>query len=154
MNSHSGLFVVIGLLHLFIAVCAQAEAYSITVKPASGIVGTVSLNLHEAGEASLLAYERAENAPGTRIVENRLALTAVEIQALRALVDKSLAQYLCTSDAQAFPRYGQTLAINVTRNFVTQSVSTRRLSKTALELLAELNRHLPEQQAISLNKLE
>ncbi len=134
-------------LALLLSVNAISAELTVTLKPAKGIKGTHSIRFQDDGRVSLLVYQSA-----THIVDNAVAIEPAEAARLRHLATRALDQYLTTQDFSALKRHTLLIGIARTQDEVIQSVSSRRLSESAIALIDALGRYVPQPLRVKLER--
>ena len=115
-----------------------ADEISITVKPTRGIVGTTSITFHEEGNVTILIYESA-----AKITENTLQIGEEEKAQLRENADAVLIEYLNSDKLTDLSEYPLTFAIAKTNESLTKSISSRKFSKGAVEIIKKMREYAP-----------
>ena len=123
-----------------------ADAVSITVKPSKGIVGTTSVTFHEDGKVTMLVYESA-----VQIVEKSLEIGAEESAKFKNLAVATLDEYLGTNEFRNINEFAVTFGVSRTENAVTKSISSRRLTIRALEIVREVRKYAPTKDLLNID---
>lgn len=118
-----------------------ADSISVTIKPSRGITGTQSFNFHDDGRLTLLTYHSP-----SRITENPLTLSQDQSAKLRQSASRTLTEYLSQEQFKALEPKSQTLAIAHTKDGVTKSISSRKHSNAASQLIEALKKLSPNDQ--------
>lgn len=121
------LFILLGLFSEYEA--AFCQSVSITIKPTAGLTGTVSFNLHEDGQTTLLKY----TTPGS--IEEYLIRLKPEMRSeIIDLAHVVLKEYMGAEQFAQWAENQTSFSVAVTADMVTKSVSTRRYSENASKL--------------------
>lgn len=123
-----------------------ADSVSITVKPSKGITGTTSVTFHEDGKVTMLVYES-----GAQIVEKSLGIGAEESAKFKTLAVATLDEYLGTNEFRNINEFAVTFGVSRTENTVTKSISSRRLTKRALEIVREVRKYAPNKDLFNID---
>lgn len=116
-----------------------SEAISITSKPAGGLTGTTSFNFHKNGEVTLLQYKSPTN-----IIEVTINIEPEKTEKVANISHEVIAEYYTHSDYSKWPVQKETIAVAITKEKVTKSVSTNRHSEKIKYLMALLKDYIPE----------
>ena len=108
---------------------ASNETIAVTVKPSTGLAGTTSYNLHASGVLTKLVYVSR-----TEIQEHTINTSSESKAQFKALAKSLIAEVISTEDYSTWQNEQGSLAIAVTLDEVTKSISTKRFSPKALEL--------------------
>ena len=99
---------------------------SVTLKPAKGLSGTVSFNIHDDGNATILVYESIVN------IEANIK------EKLRLLILKAMNGCLSQNSYNHIKKYNFTLSLAHTVQGVTKNVSSKRINKEALKVIMRI----------------
>jgi len=110
-----------------------ADSLSVTFKPAKGLSGTTSLNIHDDKKVTVLVYDSP-----TKISENTVVLESKKVEELRILILATLNDYLKLDSFNGIKEYPFTLSLAYTNNGVTKNVSSKRINKKALNLIQQI----------------
>ncbi|MEH6471227.1 MAG: hypothetical protein V7752_08255 [Halopseudomonas sp.] len=128
----------ITVLISLLSTITMAESISITVKPENGLSGTTSLTIHDDGNVTVLVYESA-----VKISENTVNIEAKEKDVLRMKTLSSVAGYFNQDSYDSLKTYTFTTSIAYTVDGVTKNISSKRLTKEAIELIKQLTKLVP-----------
>ena len=112
---------------------AFSDSLSVTLKPAKGLSGTTSLNIHDDKKVTVLVYESP-----AKISENTVGLEPKKVEELRILILAALNDYLKLEHFDDIKEYPFTISLAYTNNGVTKNVSTKRINKKALNLIKQI----------------
>lgn len=115
-----------------------AESISITVKPEKSLAGTTSLTIHDDGNVTVLVYESA-----VKISENTINIEPKDKDALRLKVLSSIAGYFNQGSYGSLKTYTFTTSLAYTDDGVTKNISSKRLTKEAIQLIKLLIKVVP-----------
>ncbi|MFT5131967.1 MAG: hypothetical protein ACI9SC_000430 [Gammaproteobacteria bacterium] len=135
------------LVLMLVSFNSLADGVSITVKPLIGIVGTTSLTFHEDEKVTMLVYESA-----AKITETLLEIGAEDSSYLKMLAVTTLNEYLNMSDFRNISEYAITFGISRTEDTVTKNISSRRLTKNALEIIDEFRKYTPRKDLLNIGE--
>ncbi|MEH6648622.1 MAG: hypothetical protein V7707_01205 [Motiliproteus sp.] len=127
------------ILGLLLSVNAAAAELSVTLKPNKGIKGTHSMTFHEDGKVSLLVYQSA-----SKIIDNVVDIEPSQSLALQHLASEVLSEYLFKQSFSELPSHSLKLAIMLSDDGVTKSVSSHKLNANAIHLVNQVGRYVPE----------
>lgn len=116
----------------------MAESISISVKPEKELSGTTSLTIHDDGNVTLLVYESA-----VKISENTVHIDSHEKDELRSKVLSSVAGYFNKESYASLKKYTFTTSLAYTVDGVTKNISSKRLTKVAIQLIKQLTKIIP-----------
>jgi len=116
----------------------MAESISITVKPEKGLSGTTSFTIHDDGNVTALVYESA-----VKISENTVNIIPKEKEALRLKVISSVSGYFNQTNYGSLNTYTFTTSLAYTVDGVTKNISSKRLTKEAIQLIKQLTKIVP-----------
>lgn len=108
---------------------AADESISITLKPSTGLAGTTSYTLHEAGNLTKLSYVSRSD-----IQEHSLKATTEQITELQSLASQVISEVISSEDYSDWELRESSLAVAITKDNVTHSISTKRFSAKAHQL--------------------
>ena len=126
---------------------AAEKSTSVTMKPSSGIAGTVSFNIHPDQSVTVLIYESV-----SKISETTLSIDSKAAAEMSELSELVLDEFISLKGYSQLPEYKQTSAIAITQDKVTKSISTRRYSEQLISLIKMIKGHLPERHQPQLEK--
>ena len=112
---------------------AFADSLVVTLKPAKGLSGTTSLNIHDDKKVTVLVYESP-----TKISENIVVIESKKVEELRILILASLNDYLKLESFNDIKEYPFTMSLAYTHNGVTKNVSSKRINEKALNLIRQI----------------
>ena len=112
---------------------ASAESISVSLKPAKGLSGTVSLNLHDDGKVTLLMYESP-----TKIFESLIEINEAQRASLRIIIIKALDSYLIKSEFKEIKLSEFSVSFLHTKNHVSKNVTSKRLTEAAKTALKKI----------------
>ncbi len=118
---------------------ASEKSISITIKPAHGIIGTVSFNVHPNQNVTVLVYES-----NSKISETPVSIDSKTVTKVSQLSEWVLEEFVSLKDYSQFPEYEQGSAIAITQNKVTKSISTHRYSERLISLIKLIKDYVPE----------
>ncbi len=126
---------------------ASERSISITVKPSTGIVGTISFNIHPDQSVTVLVYESA-----SMINESPVSIDSKTVAKVSQLSEQILDEFVSQEDYSQFPEYKQGSAIAITQSKVTKSISTRRYSEKLISLIEMIKDYVPTKYKPQLEK--
>ena len=126
---------------------ASEKSISITVKPSTGIVGTISFNIHPDQSVTVLVYESA-----SIINESSVSIDSKTVAKVSQLSEQILDEFVSLKDYSQFPEYKQGSAIAITQSKVTKSISTRRYSEKLISLIETIKDYVPKEYKPQLEK--
>ena len=126
---------------------ASEKSISVTIKPSTGIIGTISFNIHPNQNVTVLVYESASKINETLVSIDRK--TVAKVSQLSELV---LDEFLRLKDYFQLPEYKQGSAIAITQSKVTKSISTRRYSEQLILLINMIKDYVPKGYKPQLEK--
>ena len=129
---------------ILISFNAFCDDISITIKPSNGIVGTTSVTFHEDGKVTLLVYESA-----VQITEKLLDIGTEEARKLQNLAILTLDEYLNETDLKTRSEYTVTFGVSRTRDAITRSISSRRLTGNAIEIIDKIRKYTPNNDLVN-----
>ncbi len=136
------------LPHLVILILISYNSFcdelSITIKPSNGIVGTTSVTFHEDGKVTLLVYEST-----VQITEKLLDIGNEEARKLQNLAILTLDEYLNETDLKTRSEYTVTFGVSRTRDAITRSISSRRLTGNAIEIIDKIRKYTPNNDLVN-----
>ena len=125
------------LISLFSSI-AMADSISVTLKPAKGLSGTTSLNIHDGGNVTILVYESA-----TKISEDTVNIEQNKIDELRLLTLDALKSYIDQTNYDHVKEYSFTISLAHTDQGVTKSVSSKQINKEAIKVIKQIIMLIP-----------
>ena len=117
---------------------ATEKSISITIKPSTSIVGTISFNIHPDQNVTVLVYESF-----SKINESPVSIDSKTVAKVRQLSEQILDEFVSLKDYSQFPEYKQGSAIAITQSKVTKSISTRRYSEKLISLIKMIKDYAP-----------
>ena len=135
------------LLYGFFTSTLLADSISITLKPAKGLSGTASLNIHEDGSITILEYESP-----VKISERTVSFDSNKRGELRLFALTALKSYLDQEDYSQVKEYTFTLSIAYTNDGVTKSISSRRINEHAMKLVKVLIIYVQNEKIKAIEK--
>ena len=126
---------------------ASEKSISITIKPSASIIGTISFNIHPNQSVTLLVYDSA-----SKINETTVSIDSKTVAKISQLSERILDEFVTLKDFSHFPEYKQGLAIAITQNKVTKSISTRRYSEQLISLIKMIKEYVPNKYKPQLEK--
>ena len=126
---------------------ASEKSISITIKPSTGIVGTISFNIHPDQSVTVLVYESA-----SVINESPVSMDSKTVAKVSQLSEQILDEFVSLTDYSQFPEYKQGSAIAITQSKVTKSISTRRYSEKLISLIEMIKDYVPTEYKPQLEK--
>ncbi|MBV1905133.1 MAG: hypothetical protein KUG75_03580 [Pseudomonadales bacterium] len=136
---------------LFLLLCinnvASEESISISIKPSTGLRGTLSFNIHPDNKVTLLIYESA-----IKISEAPVSIDAETFVHISQLSKQVFEEIIILKDFSHYPEYQQTASIAITHDHVTKSISTRRYSEQLISLIKEIKNYVPNEYKPKLEK--
>lgn len=130
--------ILVAVLVCLLSTVTMAESISITLKPEKRLSGTTSLTIHDDGNVTLLVYETA-----VKISENIINIEPKDKDALRSKVISSIAEYFNQDSYGSLKTYTFTTSLAYTVDGVTKNVSSKRLTKEAIQLIKLLTKLVP-----------
>ena len=126
---------------------ASEKSISITIKPSTGIVGTISFNIHPDQTVTVLVYEIA-----SIINEFPVSIDSKTVAKVSQLSEQILDEFVSLKDYSQFQEYKQGSAIAITQSKVTKSISTRRYSEKLISLIEMIKDYVPTEYKPQLEK--
>ena len=110
-----------------------ADSLSVTLKPAKGLSGTTSLNIHDDRKVTVLVYESP-----VKISENTVVIESEKVEELRILILAALNDFLNLESFSDIKEYPFTISLAYTNHGVSKNVSSKRINKKALNLIKQM----------------
>ncbi len=115
------------------ATTASAESLSVSLKPAKGLSGTASLNIHEDGSVTVLVYESP-----TKIEEHTIEVDEDQKEKLRSVVLAALNSYLVKDSFEEIELRDFSVSFLSTKQDVSKSVTSKRLNEAAIKAIKQI----------------
>jgi len=110
-----------------------SDSLYVTLKPAKGLSGTTSLNIHDDKKVTVLVYESS-----VKISENTVEIEPQKVEELRILILAVLNDYLNLESFNDIKEYPFTIALAYTNHGVTKNISSKRINKKGLDLIKQI----------------